>query len=75
LPKGGHDVPEKSIRGRHARSLAQLPWFLEHADQAWIFDNSGPTPRQIGQKQDGVVTLDPVALPEIVAAVRAISTD
>jgi predicted ABC-type ATPase len=31
--KGGHDVPEAKIRQRWGRSLAQLPWFLERADQ------------------------------------------
>jgi predicted ABC-type ATPase len=72
VAKGGHDVPEDSIRRRHVRSLAQLPWFLEQSDQAWIFDNSGPLPRRIGQKQDRVVRLDPTALPEIAAAARAL---
>jgi predicted ABC-type ATPase len=63
--KGGHDVPETKIRERWGRSLAQLPWFLEHADQAVMFDNSGPRPQLIGKKQNGMVTIDtdaPVAL-------------
>ena len=70
--KGGHAVPEDKIIGRHARSLDQLPWFLERADQAWLFDNSGATPRLIGKKEAGVIALDEKALPEVVAAARRI---
>lgn len=73
--KGGHDVPEEKIRSRHAASLAQFPWFLEHADRAWIYDNSGARPRQIGGKEEGVITLDGNALKVIKRAVRSIQTD
>ncbi len=75
VAKGGHAVPEDKIRERYARSLDQLPWFLDHAEQAWMFDNSGATPQRIGQKQNGIVTLDPTALPAIVAAAKAIATE
>jgi predicted ABC-type ATPase len=61
VQKGGHDVPETSIRKRWSRSLAQLPWFLEHANQAAIFDNSGAVPRLIGRKQGGQTLIDPAA--------------
>jgi len=40
IAKGGHAVPEHKIVERYARSLDQLPWFLEQADQASVFDNS-----------------------------------
>ena len=62
VEKGGHDVPEERIRGRWGRSLAQLPWFLEQADQAVLFDNSGAVPRLIGRKERGGPTeIDPSA--------------
>lgn len=61
VEKGGHDVPEASIRARWTRSLTQLPWFLEQADQAAIFDNSGAGPRLIGKKQQGKTVVDPDA--------------
>jgi predicted ABC-type ATPase len=61
VEKGGHDVPEASIRKRWTRSLEQLPWFLEQADQAAIFDNSGSVPRLIGRKQDAFMLIDPGA--------------
>jgi predicted ABC-type ATPase len=75
IKKGGHAVPEDKILERHARSLAQMPWFLEQADQADIFDNSGATPRLIGEKRAGVVTVDKSALPALVAAVRTIQSE
>jgi predicted ABC-type ATPase len=75
VAKGGHAVPEDRIRERYTRSLDQLPWFLDQAEQAWLFDNSGATPQRIGQKQNGVVTLDPTALPAILTAARSIATE
>lgn len=73
VAKGGHNVPEEKIRERYTRSLAQLPWFLVHADEAWIFDNSGAAARLIGEKTGGTISLDPKALPQIVAAVKTIA--
>jgi predicted ABC-type ATPase len=67
VKKGGHDVPEESIRKRWGRSLEQMPWFLAMADRAWIFDNSGEAPALIGQKSGGVVSLDPSA-PDFIRA-------
>lgn len=58
--KGGHDVPVEKVRERWARSLRQLPWFLNQADWALIFDNSRKL-RIIGRKMRGTVTLDPSA--------------
>ena len=68
---GGHDVAEDKIRERRERSLRQFPWFLEQADLALIYDNSGMEPRLVGQKRDGVVVLDPAAPAAIQAAVEA----
>ncbi len=75
VAKGGHDVPKDRIVARYSRSLDQLPWFLEQADQASIFDNSGASPRLIGRKQEGTITLDPDALPQIIDAVKKIAAD
>jgi len=73
--KGGHDVPDEKVRSRYARSLEQLPWFLDQADEAWIYDNSGAEPRRIGEKSGGIIALDESALPAIVDAVRSIETE
>lgn len=61
VSKGGHAVPEEKIRERWTRSIQQMPWFLEEADYAVIFDNSGAIPRQIGLKSRGKITIDPAA--------------
>jgi predicted ABC-type ATPase len=61
VSKGGHAVPEDKIRSRWTRSLAQLPWFLQQADQAALFDNSDAIPRLVGRKQQGSVVIDPTA--------------
>lgn len=61
VKKGGHDVPEAKIRERWFKSIRQLPWFLDQADRAWLFDNSGAAPRQIGLKEDGNIIIDPSA--------------
>jgi len=68
--KGGHNVPRRKIIQRRQRSLEQLPWFLENADLAWVFDNSGAKPLEIGRKEGHTILLDPKALPEVEEAVR-----
>ena len=59
--KGGHAVPEDKILERFSRSLQQMPWFLEQADRAYLWDNSGGEPREVGRKRDGEIVLDPTA--------------
>lgn len=68
--KGGHHVDDDDVRKRYLRSLEQMPWFLDQADQAWLFDNSGASPRLIGTKHGEVVTLDQNALPVLANAIR-----
>jgi predicted ABC-type ATPase len=65
VAKGGHDVPREKILERRERSLAQLPWFLNQAHDAWLFDNSAATPQLIGTKRKGKIKLKSGALPEI----------
>lgn len=74
VKKGGHDVPEAKIRGRWFKSLRQLPWFLEQADRAWVFDNSGAVPRQIGLKHDGSLIVDPSAPAALREAIERLRT-
>ena len=45
---GGHSVPVEKVKARRKRSYKQLPWFLDHADMALIYDNSSRTPELIG---------------------------
>jgi predicted ABC-type ATPase len=58
IRKGGHRVPEEKVVARYRRSLEQLPWFLEAADSAMIFDNSGKSPKLIAKKDAGILTVD-----------------
>jgi predicted ABC-type ATPase len=72
VAEGGHNVAKRKIIERRERSLQQLPWFLEQADGAWLFDNSSSKPRLIGTKINGTIVLEPTALPEIRKAVAQI---
>jgi predicted ABC-type ATPase len=71
VQKGGHNVPAPKVRERWTRSLDQLPWFLNQADWALLFDNSREL-RVIGRKQRGVVELDPTAPADVRSAVEKI---
>jgi predicted ABC-type ATPase len=71
VQKGGHNVPAGKVRERWTRSLKQLPWFLNQADWALLFDNSAEL-RVIGRKEGGVVVLDPTAPPDVQKAVQKI---
>jgi predicted ABC-type ATPase len=71
VAKGGHSVPEDKIVERYARSLEQ---FLEQADRALLYDNSGASLRLIGVKQEGTIELKSDALPQVIAAVRKIDS-
>jgi predicted ABC-type ATPase len=75
VKKGGHDVPEHKIRERWDKSIQQLPWFLEQADSAMIFDNSGASPRQIGLKRDGKIIVDPSAPVALLRAIELLRAD
>lgn len=75
VAKGGHDVPVEKIRARYRRSLDQLPWFLEQADRAWLFDNSAATPIPVGEKRGGTITVDPRAPDDLLRAIEATRTE
>jgi len=65
VDKGGHDVPEDRIRVRYNRSLNQLPWFLNHADKAFLYDNSNIQPRLMAKKEHDVITIYPATFSKI----------
>jgi predicted ABC-type ATPase len=44
---GGHDVPERDIRRRYSRSLANLRTAISLVDSGHLFDNSGNTGYQM----------------------------
>jgi predicted ABC-type ATPase len=57
-------------RERWGKSIHQLPWFLDQADQAVIFDNSDARPQQIGLKRDGRITIDPSVPSALLTAIE-----
>lgn len=75
VKKGGHAVPEQKIIDRYYRSLEQMPWFLDQADEAWVFDNSGAKPTLVAEKRDGTVTIFPGASPLLIEAITKLDTD
>jgi len=76
VARGGHDVPKDKIVARFHRSLTQLPWFLDNADRAYVFDNSGAEPRLVAEKeQDGAIALDPDASEFLRQALSAQASD
>ena len=72
VAKGGHHVDDDDVRRRYDRSLEQLKWFLDQADQAWIYDNSGAEPKQIAEKTEEVISVDENALDVMLRTIRAI---
>ncbi len=58
VANGGHAVPDDKVRARYWRSLEQLPWFLDQADQAFIYDNSGAVPRLVGEKKNARIRVE-----------------
>jgi predicted ABC-type ATPase len=72
---GGHDVPEKDIRRRWALSHANLAWFVSHADEVRVYDNSrrNAAPRRIAHAVAGtLVSHIPRALPDVDRALAAL---
>lgn len=74
VAKGGHDVEESKIIARRNRSFDQLPWFLQRADMAFVYDNSGRAPKLVAQKADGTITVDPGISSEMRATIERTAT-
>lgn len=68
VAKGGHDVPADKVAARRGRSFAQLRWFFDQADRAWIFDNSLSEPQLVARKGDGRITIRSGLPQEIMAS-------
>lgn len=52
VAEGGHDVPEAKVSARRQRSFEQFVWFLDKADQCYVYDNSTGEPGLIAVKQN-----------------------
>lgn len=54
---GGHDVPREKVFSRYERTTAFLPEYIELADHAEVFDNSGDGLVLVLSKKDGRITV------------------
>lgn len=54
---GGHDVPRDKVFSRYERTMAFLPEYIELADHAEVFDNSGDGLVLVLSKKDGRITV------------------
>lgn len=68
VKKGGHAVDESDIRRRYERSLKQLPWFLNQADRAWLYDNSGAELKLLATKSEDILAIDVTSPARLLAA-------
>lgn len=57
--RGGHDVPEDKVIERYHRAMTLLHRYLELADEALVYDNSGDSPVLAVSKADGKITVSP----------------
>jgi len=53
---GGHGVPTDKIRSRYAKSLANIPEFIDICDVCHIYDNTGQGPKRIFKKKRAEIT-------------------
>lgn len=53
---GGHDIPERDIRRRYYRSLANAPVVLTLADRASVLDNSFHQTMTIAEIEAGIIS-------------------
>lgn len=56
---GGHDVPKDKVFSRFERTMDFLPRYLEIADHAEVWDNSGDSLVLMLSKSDGQYELTP----------------
>ena len=55
--RGGHDVPDDKVRRRYLNSMNLLHLYIDLADEAMVYDNSGISPEIALMKKDGEVRI------------------
>lgn len=58
VSSGGHSVPEEKIRARYRRVWPLVNRAIGRCDQAYVYDNSGRTLRQVARFVSGMATGD-----------------
>ena len=69
--QGGHDIPERDIRRRYGRSLANAPVAVALADRASILDNSHLRTVTVAEIEAGRIVWRAVNMPEWAAKILA----
>jgi predicted ABC-type ATPase len=70
VAKGGHNIPEETIRRRFERSLQNAAEAFRLADTALVFDNAAAAPRQVLVVERGVITWRAENPPDWLATIR-----
>ena len=52
--KGGHDVDQEKVVARYGRTMSNLHKFIELADRADVYDNSGDRPQRVLVKENNI---------------------
>ena len=78
VSEGGHNVPEADARRRFARSLHNLPDYLQACDFWRVYDNNAPQPNTVAEGRQGCRSWQgedwsglPETMPELLAALPA----
>ena len=78
VSEGGHNVPEVDARRRFARSLQNLPAYLEACDFWRVYDNNAPQPNTVAEGRQGCMSWQgedwsglPETMPGLLAALPA----
>jgi predicted ABC-type ATPase len=56
VARGGHNVPDGDVRRRYERSLVNAGEAIHLADEAKVYDNSGPEAVKVIEARNGVIT-------------------
>lgn len=57
VSEGGHDVSEADVRRRFDRAIANLPIYIDQADQWRVFDNATLKPKVVAEGRRGCIAL------------------
>ena len=57
VSEGGHDVAETDVRRRFARSIANLPAYIDAVDRWRVFDNATMRPKAVAEGRRGCISL------------------
>ncbi|MCL2608121.1 MAG: zeta toxin family protein [Methanomassiliicoccaceae archaeon] len=57
VERGGHDVEMSKIFSRYERTMDRLKDYIDVADEAYVYDNSGESPTLVFTKKNGIMRM------------------